>query len=149
MKKYLTLFATGALAFSLVACDGEDTAGTDTPTVEETTATVEETTATTAKAAVQPAPTVIPLPITFAEDQNDIRLDETDIGQHIVDGVDNERGVFDRGAWRVVAQCDDVVDGRLKVGVIKEEEFTVISQAGQGRSISENFFKFVLECPEG
>jgi hypothetical protein len=33
------------------------------------------------------------------------------------------------------------------VGVIKNHEFMAISQAGQARSLSDNMFKFLLDCP--
>ena len=99
-------------------------------------------------------PTVISLPITLAEEDNGIKVDAMDIGEEIgrlvlgrVDGVDTQRSLFEKGNWRIVAQCDQMVDKTLKVGVIKTHEFMAISQAGQGMSLSDNMFKFLLDCP--
>ncbi|MCE5290077.1 MAG: PASTA domain-containing protein [Nocardiaceae bacterium] len=94
-----------------------------------------------------PAPVVLGT-LTFAESKNPgITFDAHDVGQHIVDGVDHERAVWDRGNWQIAAYCDDVVDGTLKVGVIKVDEFAAISQAGQGTIIAENGLKGALSCP--
>jgi hypothetical protein len=93
------------------------------------------------------APSVIPLPVTFAEDKSGLRLDTIDLGQHVVGGVDHERAVFDKGNWRVVAQCQQSVDGVLKVGVIKNDELQSIQAAGQGRPIADNSLSNLLDCP--
>lgn len=97
---------------------------------------------------------MISLPITLAEEDNGIKVDAVDIGEEIgrlvlgrVDGVDTQRAIFDKGNWRIVAQCDQMVDKILKVGVIKADEFMAISQAGQARPLSDNTFKFLLDCP--
>jgi hypothetical protein len=93
------------------------------------------------------APSVIPLPITLAEDKNrGLRLDAVDLGQHIVGGVDHERAVFDKRNWRVVAQCEQPVDGVLKVAVIKNNELQSIQAAGQGRAIADNSLSNLLDC---
>jgi hypothetical protein len=93
------------------------------------------------------APVVIPSPISFAEEKNGIKVDAVDLGQHIVDGVNRERGIFDRANWRIVAQCDYMVGNTMKAGVIKSDEFGVITAAEQGASIADNSFKFMLDCP--
>jgi hypothetical protein len=93
------------------------------------------------------APIVIPGPIDFIQEKWGIKVNAVDIGQHIVDGVNSERAIFDPGNWRIVAQCDFMTDNTLNAGVIKNDEFAIISQARQGTSISENFFKAVLDCP--
>ena len=93
------------------------------------------------------APSVIPFPISIAESKNNISIDATDIGQHLVDGVAHERAIFDKSNWRIVAQCDQMVGGVLVAGVIKSNEFTAISQAHQGSSIADNTFKALLKCP--
>jgi hypothetical protein len=102
---------------------------------------------TTAPAEPVKAPIAIPAPLNFIEKKYGITVNAVDIGQHIVDGVDRERAIFDTGNWRIVAQCDFMTDNTLNAGVIKSDEFAVISQASQGTSISENFFKFLLDCP--
>lgn len=139
------LIGVGAVVlFLFAACGGGGDDDSDQANTADPTTTVQEE---AAPPAVADAPVVISLPVTFAEEKNDIRVDAYDIGRHIVDGVDRERAVLDRAAWRIVAQCDTTVDGRLTVGVIKQEEHQIISNAGQGRLISENFFKSVLDCP--
>jgi hypothetical protein len=97
---------------------------------------------------------VISLPITLAEEDNGIKVDAVDIGEQIgrlvlgrVDGVDTQRALSEKGNWRIVAQCDQMVDKTLKVGVIKTHEFMAITQAGQAKSLSGNMFKFLLDCP--
>lgn len=120
----------------------------ETPATAETSASPSATQETTkAESAPVAAPTVIPLAIPFAEEKNGITVDAVDIGEQIVDGVDRQRGIFDPGNWRIVAQCDLMVDNTLKAGVIKADEFQAISQAGQARSISDNTFKSLLDCP--
>ncbi len=93
------------------------------------------------------APMVIPFPITLAEQKNGITIDAVDVGQHIVDGVNSQRAIFDRSNWRVVAQCDQMVGNTLKAGAIKSDEFATISAAGQGSSIADNSLKGILDCP--
>ena len=97
---------------------------------------------------------MISLPITLAEEDNGIKVDAVDIGEEIgrlvlgrVDGVDTRRSLFEKGNWRIAAQCDQMVDETLKVGVIKTHEFMAISQVGQAGSLSDNKFKFLLDCP--
>ena len=97
---------------------------------------------------------MISLSITLAEENYGIEVDPMDIGEQIgrlvlgrVDGVDTQRAIFEKGNWRIVAQCDQMVDKTLKVGVIKTHEFMAISQVGQARSFSDNTFKFLLDCP--
>jgi hypothetical protein len=112
----------------------------------ERTASPSEPTAAAAAVPVE-APSVISLPINFAEQKRGIKVNAVDIGRHIVDGVNSERAIFDPANWRIVAQCDFMTDNTLNAGVIKNDEFATISQARQGTSISENFFKAVLDCP--
>ena len=101
----------------------------------------------TAPAKPVKAPLSIPLPINFIEQKYGIKVNAVDIGRHIVDGVDHERTVFDAGNWRIVAQCDFMTGNTLNAGVIKSDEFEIISKAHQAASISENFFKSLLDCP--
>lgn len=100
-----------------------------------------------AATASNPAPSVIPLPVEFAEDRNNITLKERDIGQYVLTDASRERAVLDRSNWRVVAQCDTMVGNTLVVGVIKTGEFEAISAAGAGAPIANNQFKTVLDCP--
>jgi hypothetical protein len=121
-----------------------------------TTTGAQKTTSTASETPAAPVavPTVISLSITLAEEENGIQVDAIDIGEQIgrlvlgrVDGVDTQRAISEKGNWRIVAQCDQMVDKTLKVGVIKNHEFMAISQAGQARSLSDNMFKFLLDCP--
>ncbi|ASR85637.1 hypothetical protein SEA_AMGINE_36 [Mycobacterium phage Amgine] len=93
----------------------------------------------------QAAPSVISLPLSLAEKK--IRVNAIDVGQHIVDGVDKERAIFDRTNWRIVAQCEQTAGGTLTVGVIKSAEFLVIQNAEQGASIADNSLSHLLNCP--
>ena len=102
---------------------------------------------TTASAKPVKAPIAIPGPLNFIQEKWGIKVNAVDIGRHIVDGVDRERAIFDTGNWRIVAQCDYMLDNTLNAGVIKTEEFANIQQAKQGHLIMENFFKAVLDCP--
>nr|WP_152665911.1 hypothetical protein [Mycobacterium sp. UM_NZ2] len=106
----------------------------------------------TASAVAEPsssteAPTVIALPLTFAEKKQGVRIDAVDLGQHLVDGVDHQRGIYDRSNWRIVAQCEQMIGNVLKAGVIKDSELKVIQQANQGSSIANNSFSGLLDCP--
>jgi len=146
-----------AIAAALVApmvaqCSSRPAPSTSTG-AQETTSAASETPAVPPAAPVA-APTVLSLPITLAEEENGITVDAIDIGEQIgrlvlgrVDGVDTQRALSEKGNWRIVAQCDQMVDKTLTVGVIKTHEFMAISQAGQARSLSGNMFKFLLDCP--
>ena len=97
-------------------------------------------------AAPTPAPTVISLTLAMAQDQNkDIDFTATDVSGDTVPARRGEpaRGIFDDGNWQVVAQCDNVVDGELKVGVVKRDEF---AQVEDGRMVSENGYATLLDC---
>ena len=151
MRSWMVIAAAAAISVGAAGCGGDsstDSASTTTSAADSssTTATTEVTTITAAPV-VADAPTVISLPIPFAEQNNDIVIVPTDVGQHAVNGVDDERGIYDRGNWRIVAQCDQMVDGRLTVGAIKADEFTAISQAGQGSSLADNSLASFLDCP--
>ena len=74
-------------------------------------------------------------------------IDPIDIGQHMVDGVDVQRGVLDRANWRIAAYCPQMVGNTVIAGVIKEEEFRVITAAAQGTPIAENSLTYLLDCP--
>ena len=115
-------------------------------TTSAPTSTSESTTAAASGKPVK-APLVIPGPIDFIQKKWGIKVNAVDIGRDIVDGVNSERAIFDTGNWRIVAQCDFMLDNTLNAGVIKNDEFAIISQARQGTSIAENFFKSVLDCP--
>jgi len=85
----------------------------------------------------------------MAKDKNkDISFDAVDVGQHIVDGVSSERVPFDAANWSIVTQCDKLDGKRLKVGVIKRDEFAAISRAGQGKPIATNQLSYLLNCPK-
>lgn len=122
---------------------------TEPATAEETTVEETTTTETTTEAQVQPygGPWLTPLPVPMAEEQSGLRLNAVDIGQHIVDDVNQERGIFDRANWRVVAFCETTDGDTLNVGVIKSEESAAISQAQMGAGIAENSYAFILDCP--
>ena len=146
-----------AIAAALVApmvaqCSSRPAPSTSTG-ARETTSAASETPAVPPAAPVA-VPVVISLSIILAEEDNGIKVDATDIGEEVgrlvlgrVDGVDTQRAIFEKGNWRIVAQCDEIVDKTLKVGVIKTHEFMAVSQAGQARSLSDNIFKFLLDCP--
>ena len=146
-----------AIAAALVApmaaqCSSRPAPSTSTG-AQKTTSTASETPAAPPAAPVA-VPTVISLSITLAEEENGIQVDAIDIGEQIgrlvlgrLDGVDTRRALSEKGNWRIVAQCDQMVDKTLKVGVILTHEFMAISQAGQARSLSDNMFKFLLDCP--
>lgn len=61
--------------------------------------------------------------------------------------MNRERAIFDKGNWRIVAQCETLDGKTLKVGVIKTDEFTAISRANLGEPIATNSFSFLLDCP--
>lgn len=104
-------------------------------------------TTTSSAAAATKAPHVIPLTITFAQQKTGLKVDATDIGRFIVDGVDHERNILDAANWHIAAQCDNLVNGAIRVGVIKSDEMSAIGAARQGKPIAENSFKTLLECP--
>jgi len=116
------------------------------PSASSSSASTSEST-TTASAKPVKATRAIPGPLNLIQQKWGIKVNAVDIGRYIVDGVDNERAIFDSGNWRIVAQCDYMLDNTLNVGVIKTEEFAIIQQANQGKSIMENFFISVLDCP--
>lgn len=95
-------------------------------------------------AAPQAAVTVISLPLPHAERNAGVTLDPYDLGSNLVPGRSGEspRTVLDRANWRVVAQCDTSSGGRLTVGVVKEDEWSVVSSA----SVSDNTYSALLDC---
>lgn len=134
MWKSLAVAAVAAVLM-LAGCGGGETAAKST----------NSTASSTPAPVVAAAPAVIPFPIAFAESKG-ITVVPTDIGPQIVDGVTEVRAVNGTD-WRIVAQCDRMTNNQLVAGVIKPEEFTTISQAGQGAKIADNSFKRLLTCP--
>ena len=132
MKKTL-ITVTLAASLALTACGANEDA--TPPTTSRTPAPISE------------SPLISGLPITQAEDRHDIRIRPTDIGPEIVDGVTSERGIIDRGAWRIAAYCPHMQGSTVIAGVIKEDDFTTITGAGQGASIADNSLHALLDCP--
>lgn len=86
-------------------------------------------------------------PLHMAEAQQDYDIDAQDVGRHIVDDVDNERGIFDRSNWSIVAQCDDFnEDGHAVVGVIKSDELRPMMDAGVDSVVNDNTLRGTLGC---
>lgn len=134
-----TAIATAAAACLITAC-GSTTTTADKP------ASTSATTSAGAGAATK-APLVIPLTITFAQQKTGLKVDAKDIGRFIIDGVDHERNILDAANWHIAAQCDNLVDGAIRVGVIKSDEMQAIGAAQKGKPIAENSFKTLLDCP--
>ncbi|MGW0175949.1 hypothetical protein ACWDUM_19165 [Rhodococcus sp. NPDC003322] len=93
------------------------------------------------------APTVLSLPLAFAESKNgDLKFEARDIAGDLgVPGVaktNGGRGIFDRANWSVVAQCDQLVDGKVEVGVVKTSEKASIP----GIDIANNNYALLLDC---
>lgn len=127
----LALAAFGVLA--LQACDDGEPAPKPVPT---STAPV-----------IEPAPLIVGLQLSMA-DEKGVTIDAIDFGPHIVDGETHHRGIIDRTGWRVVAQCDDMKNGRVKAGAVKVNEHEIIVAGGQGAMIAENTLQGLLECPK-
>lgn len=163
----IAVMSTAAVvAFTLAACEEAETADTpstsstvtDSVTTEENTTeetaekkakeTKEEKTAGTKPPAptIEDAPLLVGMPLHIA-DENAQTIDAIDIGPEIVDGEEYQRGIIDRSNWRVVAQCDQMKNGRVKVGAVKDEEHWIIVNGGQGSMIAENALQGLLECP--
>lgn len=155
------------VAFALTACDEVETADkppASSAAVESTTieasATEKEaketktdetqekkTTETKLSApAIEDAPLLVGMPLHLA-DEKAKTVDAIDLGPEIVDGEEYQRGIIDRSNWRVVAQCDQMKNGRVKVGVVKDDEHWIIVNGGQGSLIAENALQGLLECP--
>lgn len=98
-------------------------------------------------APISESPLISGFPITQAEDRHDIRIRPVDLGPEIIDGVSSERGVIDRSGWRVAAYCPHMQGRTVIAGVIKEDDFTTITGAGQGASIADNSLHALLDCP--
>ena len=155
------------VALSLAACDDVESAekaSTSAAVAESSTveakAEEKETTETKAKETQEkkttekkpPAPTIeeapllVGMPLHLADEKADT-IDATDLGPEIVDGEEYQRGIIDRSNWRVVAQCDQMKNGRVKVGAVKDEEHWIIVNGGQGSMIANNELQGLLECP--
>lgn len=124
---------TTILALAMTACE------------EEKTTTATSTTKTTAPV-IEEAPLILGMALNFADDKADV-VEAADFGPHIVDGQDHQRGIIDRSNWRIVAQCDQMKNGRVKVGAVKNEEHWIIVNGGQGSTIANNELQGLLECP--
>ena len=125
------------------ACGSDDEETTDS--TESAESTIEEDWAE--DTTVKDSPLMSGQVVSFAESKDNITIDPIDIGQHIVDGVDVQRGVLDRTNWRIAAYCPKMVGNTVIAGVIKEEEFRVITAAAQGTPIAENSLTYLLDCP--
>ena len=155
------------VALSLAACDeveSADKAPTSTTATESATAETkaEEKKATETKTketqekkttekkppapTIEEAPLLVGMPLHLA-DEKAPTVDATDLGPEIVDGEEYQRGIIDRSNWRVVAQCDQMKNGRVKVGAVKDEEHWIIVNGGQGSMIANNELQGLLECP--
>lgn len=154
-------------ALSLAACDDVESAEkapTSTTTTEsstvETKTEEEKTTETKTKETQEkktttskpPAPTMEDAPILVGmplhlADEKATTIDAIDLGPEIVDGEEYQRGIIDRSNWRIVAQCDQMKNGRVKVGAVKDEEHWIIVNGGQGAMIARNELQGLLECP--
>ncbi|MCD2127701.1 hypothetical protein QM787_04195 [Rhodococcus ruber] len=140
--RFRTVIATLA-ALTVAACGNSST---DEPAKTTTGNAPASSAASATVAAPMPAPTVISLTLSMAQDQNkDIDFAATDVSGDTVPARRGEpaRGIFDDGNWQIVAQCDNVVDGELKVGVVKRDEF---AQVEDGRMVSENGYSTLLDC---
>lgn len=142
------------VALSLAACDDVESAEkASTPaTVTESSTTeakVEEKETTTSKPpapTIEDAPLLVGMPLHIA-DEKAPTIDAADLGPEIVDGEEYQRGIIDRSNWRVVAQCDQMKNGRVKVGAVKDDEHWIIVNGGQGSMIANNELQGLLECP--
>ena len=142
------------VAFSLAACGEEEStdkvsasvtsteSSTDEMKAEERNATESKPSAPT----IEDAPLLVGMPLHLA-DEKAPTIDATDLGPEIVDGEEYQRGIIDRSNWRVVAQCDQMKNGRVKVGAVKDEEHWIIVDGGQGSMIANNELQGLLECP--
>lgn len=163
----IAVMSTAAVvAFSLAACDEVENAGTPSTssTVTESATTEEGTTEeiTEKKAketkeekttesklpapTVEDAPLLVGMPLHIADEMAKT-IDAIDLGPEIVDGEEHQRGIIDRSNWRIVAQCDQMKNGRVKVGAVKDEEHWIIVNGGQGSMIANNELQGLLECP--
>ena len=132
MKKTL-ITATLIGALTLAACGADE---------EPAPATTSRT-----PAPISESPLLSGLPITQAEDWHDVRIRPVDLGPEIVDGVASGRGIIDRSGWRIAAYCPNMRGRTVIAGVIKEDEFATITEAGQGASIAGNSLYELLDCP--
>ena len=156
----IAVMSTAAVvAFALAACDGVETADKPSASAHESSAAQESTEAKveetrekkttetkTPTPTIEDAPLLVGMPLHIA-DENAQTIDAIDLGPEIVDGEENQRGIIDRSNWRIVAQCDQMKNGRVKVGAVKDEEHWVIVNGGQGALIAENALQGLLECP--
>ena len=134
----IAVLATATImAFSLAACGGNEND-------DKVSATV--TASSTVEAKIEESPLLIGMPLHLA-DEKATTIDATDLGPEIVDGEEYQRGIIDRSNWRIVAQCDQMKNGRVKVGAVKSEEHWIIVNGGQGSTIANNELQGLLECP--
>jgi hypothetical protein len=131
----------------------------DSSNKKDTSSTKESSTETAAAPATSAngkAPSVIKMVLAAAGTHYGITLEPVDVGRHVLDDVNSERVPFDWANWRIVTQCENFVDGKLPVGVIKQEEFQRLSdfQEGYGHNvlgpdslIGSNGLSFTLNCP--
>lgn len=122
-------------AFSLTACGGDESPDKASTSATKPSAPV-----------IEEAPLVVGFPLHLA-DEKATTIDAIDLGPEIVDGEEHQRGIIDRSNWRIVAQCDQMKNGRVKVGAVKNEEHWIIVNGGQGSMIASNELQGLLECP--
>lgn len=125
------------MAFSLAACGGDESYNK---------ASTSATASSTVEAKIEDAPLLVGFPLHLA-DEKATTIDAIDLGPEIVDGEEHQRGIIDRSNWRIVAQCDQMKNGRVKVGAVKSEEHWIIVNGGQGSMIANNELQGLLECP--
>lgn len=132
----ITVMSTAAIAaFSLTACGGDGSSDKASTSATKPPAPI-----------IEEAPLVVGFPLHFA-DEKASTIDAIDLGPEIVDGEEHQRGIIDRSNWRIVAQCDQMKNGRVKVGAVKDEEHWIIVNGGQGSMIANNELQGLLECP--
>ncbi len=51
-------------------------------------------------------------------------------------------------AWRITAQCEQTLEGELRVGVLTDAEWRGITAAGLKAGFSNNGDRIFLDCPE-
>lgn len=132
----ISAIAAAILAASITACGSA-------PQDDESTTAASET--STREIIIEEAPLLVGMPLHMADERATVKA--VDFGPEIVDGEEHERGIIDRSGWRIVAQCDEMKNGRVKVGVVKVEEHQAIVDGGQGSMIADNELQGLLECP--
>ncbi|WP_448852356.1 hypothetical protein [Corynebacterium sp. 335C] len=78
-----------------------------------------------------------------------VHVEPIDLGHRYLDPAPEQpRPAVPPEGWRVIAQCEQTLDGALTVGVLTEEEYRAITQGGLTSGISLNGDRIFLNCPE-